>query len=135
MRKIVEIRNTDEICSVRRTIDSCASKLRKNADPTSLEDAKQILLDNNLKAKKVLNKTFPQIDRWANLAFMFSLPLCVFGLTMGETVAGATGAAVAAVAEGTKRAKELVRERYSWVTFVDKLGGEARSLDPHDSPN
>ena len=101
----------------------------------SLEDAKQILLDKNLNAKKVLNKTFPQIDRWANLTFMFSLPLCVFGLAIDEPVVSTTGAAVAAVAEGAKRVKELVRGRYCWVTFVEKFGGKACSLDPHDSPN
>ena len=54
---------------------------------------------------------------------------------MGETAMSATGAAVAAVAEGVKRGKEIVRDKYCWVSFVDKYGGEAYSLDPHDSPH
>lgn len=121
--KIFEMREADELYKVRDVLSKIVDCQAEKQGIIPLEDSKLILEQYKNEAKdinKMMKKAFPKVERFANLATLITLPICIGGFITGNPIVGSTAGVISACSSSAKSIIGLLKENYSWVGFINK---------------
>lgn len=113
IKNIMKVKNYDELYQLRCVLEKISRTARCGDDELILDEFKS----EEFKINKRINKTFPRIERWANVTTILSLPVLVAGVSMGSSLLSSIGAGVAGVATSMKHYTEVARSKYQWIGF------------------
>ena len=120
LERILSLRDSPEISSLRRFLDDISRRIRNGADHDELL---RILAEQELKrsaelAEKRMTKDLGNLTKYCDIATLYSIPMALLGSQTGSTLIGNLGFAVATASRGiSTSAKLLLEERYRWLKF------------------
>lgn len=125
LKRILDYRNFDELSQARKEIDKILSKKNEIRDDKDIEDVINQFNERKDNINKNINKLFPKIKRWTNMATMLSTPLTITtGVlsAIGSTnpVVPILSGSIIAIDEAIKRGMENYTDNKRWVSFLDK---------------
>lgn len=122
--QIFEYRETDELFQIRDVLNEIITiKSSKNQIITQ-NDITDILYEYKSKASKInklLKKHFPKIEKWSNISTLITLPICIAGIATGNPIVSGISGIAATGISSTKALLELLKTKYSWVGFIEKM--------------
>ena len=123
INKIIEYRNTDELFQIRDGLNEIIhAKSEKNGILTQ-NDIKDIIDEYKTKSTNInknMKKYFPKVQKWSNVATLITLPICIAGIISGNPIISGVAGIAATSISSTKAGIDLLKNKYSWVGFLEK---------------
>lgn len=120
LHQILELRDSVEVASLRRLLSDVASTVEKSDfDAFAFDEvaARSIRQAGEL-AEKRINKTLKDVNKYCDIAALYSVPLAIFSKTMGASILGDIGMYSTLASRGVSAAARLIlEERHSWLSL------------------
>lgn len=125
LNKIFETRNYDEFFQARNVINKIISKKNEIRDEKDVLEVIDSFNEKKNTINRNINKLFPKIKRWTNMATIVSTPLTITtgilsALQNTNPVIPIASGSVLGIVEAVNKTMENYTESNRWVSFLDK---------------
>ncbi|KAA6311872.1 hypothetical protein EZS27_037087, partial [termite gut metagenome] len=119
--KILDRRNYDEIISLTKILDKiCDSKFKESLEIDTPSVMRELNIEKT-KAQKMINKTFPKIQRWSNMVTTLSVPFTIMsGVYSKSPFITGLGVGSVALNRGVNALLDILKSKYQWINFLNK---------------
>lgn len=119
-KKMLKWREYDSIYQARDVIDNLA---RIKGDIRTDKDINDVIAMFDKKVRKInttVNKRFPRIKRWTNLAAMVSVPVALGTLMTGNIELSVASASITGMSKVADEFMKYYAEKNNWIGFINK---------------
>jgi hypothetical protein len=116
----LELRDCDEIQQMKGVLHEIIAKVEKAKSVYSYEDIIDEFHSEEIKIKRDLKKTFPDIERWTNVSVITSIPITLLGMATGSLPVACAGQTVAGLSTILKEMTSRSKSKHKWTGFRAK---------------
>lgn len=125
LNTVLETRNYDEILQARNVVNKLISKKDEIRDDKDVSEVINTFNEKKESINKNINKLFPKIKRWTNMATIISTPLTITSSVLSalqntNPVVPIASGAILGISEGINKMMETYTENNRWIGFLDK---------------
>jgi len=119
---VLDLRKRDELRELKGIITESKKRIKDDGDSIKkIKIMSEEIQDRANKHKELILKTFPRLERWANITTAISLPISFAASASNEGLITLAGIGLAGASQGTKEILNCLKSKYKWVTFYDEL--------------
>ena len=125
LNTILSYRNYDELFQARKNVEKIISKKGEIRDDKDVTEVIESFNEKKNTINRNINKLFPKIKRWTNMATIISTPLTITSgilsaLQNTNPVIPIASGSVLGIVEAVNKTMENYTESHRWVSFLDK---------------